>query len=39
MIGILDFNNKRLLINTIVDSIYWDGDKGTVKINLMSLKY
>ena len=38
IIDILDFNNKRLLINNIVDSIYWDGTKGTVKINLISLK-
>ena len=39
IIDILDFNNKRLLINNIVDSISWDGAKGAVKINLMSLKH
>jgi site-specific DNA recombinase len=39
MLAILDFNNKRLLINNIIDSIYWDGTKGTVKINLISLKH
>ena len=38
IINILDFNNKRLLINTVVESIYWDGDKGIVKINMISLK-
>jgi len=37
LIDILDFNNKRLLINSIVQSIYWDGVKGTIKINLMTL--
>jgi site-specific DNA recombinase len=35
---VLNFNNKHLLINNVLDSIYWDGDKGIVKINLMSLK-
>ena len=38
LVDILDFNNKRLLINSIVQSIYWDGSKGNVKINVMSLK-
>ena len=33
IIDILDFNNKRLLINNIVDSICWDGDNCTIKIN------
>jgi site-specific DNA recombinase len=35
--NLLDFNNKRLLINTIVSSIFWDGTKGEVLINLLSL--
>ncbi|MBU3189177.1 recombinase family protein [Clostridium bowmanii] len=35
MVHMLDFNSKRLLINNIVESIYWDGSKGTVKINLI----
>jgi site-specific DNA recombinase len=34
---LLDFNNKRLLINNIVNSIFWDGTKGEVLINLISL--
>jgi len=38
IIDILDFNNKRLLINNIVDSLFWDGSKGVIKINLISLK-
>jgi len=38
LIEILDFKNKRLLINNIIHSVYWDGDKRTVKINLMSIK-
>ncbi|MCJ7691745.1 MAG: zinc ribbon domain-containing protein, partial [Clostridiaceae bacterium] len=33
----LDFNNKRILINNIVNSIFWDGTKGEVLINLISL--
>lgn len=37
IIDILDFNNKRLLINNILESIYWDGVNGTVKIKLKSL--
>lgn len=37
IMDILDFNNKRLLINNVVNSIYWDGAKGIVKINTMSL--
>ena len=37
IIDILDFNNKRLLINNILESIYWDGSDGTVRINLRSL--
>lgn len=35
VISILNFNNKRLLINDIIQSIYWDGFKGIVKINLI----
>ncbi|MGV8980221.1 recombinase family protein [Clostridium sp.] len=35
MVDVLDFNSKRLLINNIVESIYWDGSNGTVKINLI----
>ncbi|MBZ9635891.1 recombinase family protein [Clostridium sp. FP1] len=38
LVDVLDFNNKRLLINSIIHSIYWDGTKGIIKINLMSLK-
>ncbi len=38
IINILNFNNKRLLINTVVKSIFWDGTKGIVSINLISLK-
>ncbi len=34
IIDILDFNDKRLLINSAVDSIFWDGFKGKVTINL-----
>ncbi|MBZ9687986.1 recombinase family protein [Clostridium estertheticum] len=34
----LDFNSKHLLINSIIHSIYWDGAKGIIKINLRSLK-
>ncbi|MBK5240742.1 recombinase family protein [Clostridium sp.] len=37
IIDLLDFNNKRLLINNIVNSIFWDGAKGEVLINLISL--
>jgi site-specific DNA recombinase len=33
----LNFNNKRLIINNIVNSIFWDGTKGEVLINLTSL--
>ena len=33
IINVLDFNSKHLLINNIVDSIYWDGAKGTLKVN------
>ena len=33
IIDVLDFNNKRLLINNIIDSICWDGAKLTIKIN------
>ena len=33
VIDVLDFNTKRLLINNIVDSICWDGDNCTIKIN------
>ncbi|MCB2288440.1 recombinase family protein [Clostridium sp. CS001] len=29
----LDFNKKRSLINSIIESIYWDGVKCTVNIN------
>ena len=39
LVDVLDFNNKRLLINNIVQSIYWDGSKGNIKINLISLKH
>lgn len=38
IVNVLDFNNKRLLINNIIDSIYWDGAKGELKINLKTLK-
>ncbi|MBU3180437.1 recombinase family protein [Clostridium psychrophilum] len=38
IVDLLDFNDKRLLINSIVDNIYWDGIKGIIKINLLSLK-
>jgi len=38
MMNSLDFNNKRLLINAVVESIYWDGVKGIVKINRVTLK-
>jgi len=34
----LDFNNKRLLINSVLESIYWDGTQGIVKINRITLK-
>lgn len=33
IIDVLDFNNKRLLINNIVDSICWDGVKCIIKVN------
>ncbi|MBU3142167.1 recombinase family protein [Clostridium sp. CF012] len=38
LVTVLDFNNKRLLINSVIDSIYWDGNKGVIKINPLSLK-
>ncbi|MCB2292014.1 recombinase family protein [Clostridium algoriphilum] len=38
VINLLDFNDKRLIINSVVDKIYWDGYKGIVNINLLSLK-
>ena len=38
IINILDFDNKRLLINAVVKSIFWDGTKGNVSINIISLK-
>lgn len=36
--NLLDFNNKRLIINNIINSIFWDGSKGEVIINLLLLK-
>ncbi|MBW9144160.1 recombinase family protein [Clostridium sp. CM027] len=36
IMDILDFNNKRLLINNIVNSIYWDGARGIVKIKTLN---
>jgi site-specific DNA recombinase len=38
IINTLNFDNKRLLINTVVKSIFWDGTKGIVSINIISLK-
>ena len=38
LVDVLDFNNKRLLINNIIDSIYWDGAKGILKINPITTK-
>jgi len=38
-INILNFNNMRLLINDLIASISWDGDKGVIKIKLISLKH
>ncbi|MBU3110694.1 recombinase family protein [Clostridium lacusfryxellense] len=38
IINTLNFNNKRLLINTLVKSIFWDGTTGIAHINLISLK-
>ena len=38
IIDTLNFNNKRLLLNTVVKSIYWNGCKGIVKIDLVRLK-
>lgn len=39
LVDVLDFNNKHLLIKSIIDSIYWDGTKGIIKINPISLKH
>jgi len=38
IIDILNFDNKRLLLNNVVESIYWNGAKGIVTINLVCLK-
>jgi hypothetical protein len=38
IINTLNFKNKRLLINTVVKSIFWDGTNGIAHINLISLK-
>lgn len=33
IIDVLDFNKKRSLINSVIESIYWDGVKCTIKVN------
>jgi len=38
VVDLLEFKDKRLLINSLVDNIYWDGSNGIVKIDLLSLK-
>ncbi|MFR3500032.1 MAG: hypothetical protein ACLTT7_13615, partial [Paraclostridium bifermentans] len=32
-----DINKKRLLLSTIVDSMYWDSDEETIKVNLIGI--
>ncbi len=37
LVDALDFNNKHILINSIIQSIYWDGATGSLQINPISL--
>ncbi|MDO7206292.1 hypothetical protein Q5M85_21500 [Paraclostridium bifermentans] len=32
-----DINKKRLLLSTIVDSMYWNSDEETIKVNLIGI--